>query len=82
MAPYQNIPYDTFSIFSSSGRPNKGEYSGPINAQKCKLRKEKLKAKSNDFLTKEKEGLARWRLNLKKDNERYQKFKQNERLRK
>ena len=41
------------------GRPRKGEYSGLPNAKKCKLRQEKLKAKSNEFLNKEKERLAK-----------------------
>ena len=64
------------------GRPRKGEYSGLTNAQKCKLRREKLKAKSNEFLNKEKERLAKWRTNMKQDKERYDKFKENDKLRK
>ena len=64
------------------GRPRKGEYSGLTNAQKCKLRREKLKAKSTEFLNKEKERLAKWRTNMKQDKERYDKFKENDKLRK
>ena len=64
------------------GRPIKGGYAGLTNAQKCKLRREKLKAKSNEFLNKEKERLAKWRTNMKQDKERYDKFKENDKFRK
>ena len=64
------------------GRPRKGEYSGLTNDQKCKLQREKLKAKSNNFLNKEKERLAKWRANMKQDQERYDKFKENHKWRK
>ena len=60
----------------------KRKYSGLSNAHKCKLRREKLKAKSNKFLNKEKERLAKWRENLKKDPDRYGKFKEGDKLRK
>ena len=46
------------------------------------MRQEKLKVKSNEFLNKEKEGLAKWRENLKKDPDRYGKFKEDDKLRK
>ena len=46
------------------------------------MRREKLKAKSKDFLNKEKESLAKWRENLKKDPDRYGKFKEDDKLRK
>ena len=46
------------------------------------MRREKLKAKSNEFLNKEKERLAKWRANMKQDQERYDKFKENHKLRK
>ena len=46
------------------------------------MRREKLKAKSNEFLNKEKERLAKWRENLKKDSDRYGKFKEDDKLRK
>ena len=64
------------------GRPRKDEYSGLTDAQKCKLRREKLKAKSNEFSNKVKKRLAKWRTNMKKDKERYEKFKENVKLRK
>ena len=38
----------------------------------------KLKAKSNEFLNKEKERPAKWRENLKKDPDRYGKFKEDD----
>ena len=41
-----------------------------------------MKAKSNEFLNKEKERLAKWRSNMKQDQERYGKFKENDKLRK
>ena len=46
------------------------------------MRQEKLKVKSNEFLNKEKEGLAKWRENLKKDPDHYGKFKEDDKLRK
>ena len=46
------------------------------------MRREKLKAKSNEFLNKEKEKLAKWRENLKKDPDRHGKFKEDDKLRK
>ena len=46
------------------------------------MRREKLKTKSNEFLNKEKERLAKWRENLKKDPDRYGKFKEDDKLRK
>ena len=46
------------------------------------MRREKLKAKSNEFLNKEKESLAKWTENLKKDPDRYGKFKEDDKLRK
>ena len=46
------------------------------------MRREKLKAKSNEFLNKEKERLAKWRENLKKDPGRYGKVKEDDKLRK
>ena len=64
------------------GRLRKDEYSGLTNTQKCKLRRKKLKAKSNEFLNKEKERLAKWRTNMKQDKEHYDKFKGDDRLRK
>ena len=60
----------------------KGGQAGLTNAQKCKLLREKLKAKSNEFLNKEKERLAKWRINMKQDKERYDKFKKNDQFRK
>ena len=41
-----------------------------------------MKAKSNEFLNEEKERLAKWRSNMKQDQERYGKFKENDKLRK
>ena len=41
-----------------------------------------MKAKSNEFLNKEKERLAKWRSNMTQDQERYGKFKENDKLRK
>ena len=64
------------------GRPRKGKYSGFTNDQKCKLQRDKLKAKSNNFLNKEKERLERWRANMKQDQEHYDKFKEIHKLRK
>ena len=46
------------------------------------MRRENLKAKSNEFLNKEKERLAKWRENLKKDPDGYGKFKEDDKLRK
>ena len=46
------------------------------------MRREKLKAKTNEFLNKEKERLAKWRANMKQDQKRYDKFKENDKLRK
>ena len=46
---YTNIFY-----IHVSGHPRKGEYSGLTNDQKCKLRQEKLKEKTSDFMLKEK----------------------------
>ena len=46
------------------------------------MRREKLKAKSNEFLNKEKERLAKWTGNLKKDPDLYGKFKEDNKLRK
>ena len=46
------------------------------------MRREKLKAKSTEFLDKEKERLAKWRINMKQDKERYDKFKENDKLKK
>ena len=46
------------------------------------MRLEKLKAKSNEYLNKEKESLAKWRENLKKDPDCYGKFKEDDKLRK
>ena len=60
----------------------KGGYAGLTNVQKCKLRREKLKAKSSKFLNKEKERLAKWRTNMKQDKECYDKFKENDKFRK
>ena len=60
----------------------KGGYAGLTNVQKCKLRREKLKAKSSKFLNKEKERLAKWRTNMKQDKEYYDKFKDNNKFRK
>ena len=40
-------------------QPRKGEYFGLSNIQKCKLGQEKLKAKSIEFLNKEKERVAK-----------------------
>ena len=64
------------------GRPRKGKYSGLTNDQKCRLQRDKPKAKSNNFLNKEKERLAQWRANMKQDQEHYDKFKENHKLRK
>ena len=47
--------------------PRTGEYSDLTNAQKCKLRWEKLKEKSSVFMLKEKIRKTKWRENIKKD---------------
>ena len=47
------IKLEKIQTFIFSERPRKGIYSRLPNAQKCKLQQEKLKAKSNDFLTNE-----------------------------
>ena len=44
------------------------------------MRREKLKAKSNEFLNKETESLAKWRENLKRDPDRYGKFKEDNKM--
>ena len=46
------------------------------------MRREKLKAKSHEFLKKEKEKLAKWRTNIKQDKEHYDKFKENNKFKK
>ena len=46
------------------------------------MRQAKLKAKWNDFLTKEKERKRKWRTELKKDQERHASYKGDGKLRK
>ena len=48
------IKLENIQTFILSGRPRKDEYSRLKNAQKCKLRRKKLEAKSIEFLAMEK----------------------------
>ena len=76
------IKLEKNQAFILSERPRKGEYSSLTNAQKCKMQWEKLKGKAHDFLTKEKERKRKWRAEMKKDQERHARYKDDDKLRK
>ena len=76
------IKLENIQTFILSGRLRKDDYSSLINAQKCKLRWKKLKAKSNDFVTKKKERKRKLRTEIKKDQERHARYKEDDKLKK
>ena len=66
LRPFKQFMADVLYI-NVSGDPKEDEYFGFINSQKCKLRRKKLKEKSNDFMLKENVRKQKWIANIRKN---------------